>query len=569
MIRPVMLAGGIAVNLGGGFLGGDIIPIGRFWGQIRVGSQGDASGADFKTRIITFQAAAGNGSGNKIRSASPFSTRCCDRGFWTQPSRVANGARATNLDSFSPARYSPPGGRAPTLRRRAAEPFSPPPGARFRHDLHPLDYLSGLGGGSRGAVVAAGPAGLGAPSLRPLVHARHGPPSAAGAGDDPGPCKGAEFRWRRTSATVRQDYPDYEITFVRRRRRRSGGGGDPPRPGRTPGRVPARLLVAGRAAESGQKVHNLRAATAELPPEIRYLVFVDSDARPRPEWLRSLIAPAFRGRRPQVATGYRWFTPERPSLAHKLVYSINSAIMSLLGRSSQYMVWGGSWAIRRDTFEAIGLRAEWKGTLSDDLVAAAVLRQAKRRVAFQPACVVVSPLSLSLGPTRSAFIRRQYLIARHYADFWWLAAVVAAHAPQRGLAGHADGRRLRTAPRCAGALDSPPRWAPCSTGWGRIEAGSCRTWRAFIFPSGSPRSRAFRRFAVWAAPLGGLVEWLVLLSTVLGRCVVWRGIRYRLLPRGRIEIERREGGGVQAKPPACGRTASQVSASLIVPIPNP
>ena len=34
--------------------------------------------------------------------------------------------------------------------------------------------------------------------------------------------------------------------------------------------------------------------------------------------------------------------------------------MSLLGRSSQYMVWGGSWAIRRDTFEAIGLPGRGK-----------------------------------------------------------------------------------------------------------------------------------------------------------------------------------------------------------------
>ena len=87
-------------------------------------------------------------------------------------------------------------------------------------------------------------------------------------------------------------------------------------------------------------------------------------------------------------------------------------------------------------------------------------------------------------------------------------------------------------------MDSRRAGRRCSTGWGRIEAGSFRTWRAFTFPSGSRRSAAFRRFAVWAAPLGGLVEWLVLLSTVMGRCVVWRGIRYRLLPRGRIEIER-------------------------------
>ena len=73
--------------------------------------------------------------------------------------------------------------------------------------------------------------------------------------------------------------------------------------------------------------------------------------------------------------------------------------------------------------------------------------------------------------------------------------------------------------------------------------GAYRGWlvqdlAGVYFPERVASLGAFRRFAVWAAPLGGLVEWLVLLSTVMGRCVVWRGIRYRLLPRGRIEIER-------------------------------
>ena len=92
------------------------------------------------------------------------------------------------------------------------------------------------------------------------------------------PCKGAEFALEENlRALLRQDYPDYEITFV------VEDADDPAAAviGRVLAEHPAaaaRLLVAGRAAESGQKVHNLRAATAELPPQIRYLVFVDADA---------------------------------------------------------------------------------------------------------------------------------------------------------------------------------------------------------------------------------------------------------------------------------------------------
>ena len=45
-------------------------------------------------------------------------------------------------------------------------------------------------------------------------------------------------------------------------------------------RVSVRLLVAGKATATGQKVHNLLAGTAELPREVEILAFVDSDVRP-------------------------------------------------------------------------------------------------------------------------------------------------------------------------------------------------------------------------------------------------------------------------------------------------
>ena len=76
-----------------------------------------------------------------------------------------------------------------------------------------------------------------------------------------------------------------------------------------------RLILAGAAQESGQKVHNLRVATESLPPEITYLAFFDADARPTACWLRVLLARLDRGE-VGATTGYRWFVPLRPSLAN-------------------------------------------------------------------------------------------------------------------------------------------------------------------------------------------------------------------------------------------------------------
>ena len=350
------------------------------------------------------------------------------------------------------------------------------------------------------------------------------------------PCKGADFALEENlRGLLGQDYDDFEITFIVEDATDPAAGVIRRVLAEHPAAA-ARLLVAGRATQSGQKVHNLRAATASVPPQVSYLVFLDSDAQPRPEWLRSMIARLAAGEA-AVVTGYRWFTPDAASLAHKILYTINCTIMSLLGRNSQYMVWGGSWAVRRDTFDALGLHRAWQGTLSDDLVASRVFRRAKCRVSFQPAGVVGSPLSLSAAETLS-FIRRQYLIARHYADLWWLLAIVSGTL-RTPLVGYAAGNRLWTGLRQAGAV------LPAAVGAALYALGACRGWiiqdlAGVYFPDRAAALRPFRRFAVWASPLAAMVEWLVLASTVLGRQIVWRGIHYRFLPRGRIVLAGRD-----------------------------
>ena len=104
------------------------------------------------------------------------------------------------------------------------------------------------------------------------------------------PCKGLDIDLEANlRALLEQDYDDYEITFI------VESTDDPACPAirramATHSSVPARVVVAGRATDSGQKVHNLRVATEHLSRQIKYLAFVDSDARPRPQWLRSLVS---------------------------------------------------------------------------------------------------------------------------------------------------------------------------------------------------------------------------------------------------------------------------------------
>ena len=83
------------------------------------------------------------------------------------------------------------------------------------------------------------------------------------------PCKGADVELEENlRGLFRQDYGDYEIALI------VEDAADPAaavirRVIAAHPTVAARLVVAGRAAASGQKVHNLRAATADLAAEIR------------------------------------------------------------------------------------------------------------------------------------------------------------------------------------------------------------------------------------------------------------------------------------------------------------
>ena len=103
------------------------------------------------------------------------------------------------------------------------------------------------------------------------------------------PCKGMEHQLRENlTAFLHQDHPNFEITFVVER------ATDPAvqliRNLQKENRcIKTRLVIAGRTEECGQKVHNLRRATEDLPIDVDVLVFADSDANPKSTWLRWIV----------------------------------------------------------------------------------------------------------------------------------------------------------------------------------------------------------------------------------------------------------------------------------------
>ncbi|MFL6229497.1 MAG: glycosyltransferase [Pyrinomonadaceae bacterium] len=247
------------------------------------------------------------------------------------------------------------------------------------------------------------------------------------------PCRGVDQGLTENlSALFRQDYPAYELVFV------ADDENDPAlkfveravfafaleAARQNMARVSARVIVATRARDCGQKVHNLRAAVAEADTASEVFVFVDTDARTRRDWLRALVAP-LADEQLGAATGYRWFVPTRASLASILRAVWNASIASALGTDTRRnFCWGGSTAVRRATFDQLNMLDAWRGALSDDYALTRALQRAGLPIKFVPACLTASHEDCTWRELFE-FTTRQLKITRVYAPRLWLIVLVS------------------------------------------------------------------------------------------------------------------------------------------------
>jgi ceramide glucosyltransferase len=343
------------------------------------------------------------------------------------------------------------------------------------------------------------------------------------------PCRGLDQGLSdNLSALFRQDYPDYEIVFA-------ADSADDPALG-VAGDLAARLtrgrpavrrvraVVAGGARGRGQKVHNLIAGVRAADPASEVFVLVDTDARPRECWLRSLVAP-LADEQTGAATGYRWFVPAGGGLASHLRSVWNASIASALGEDERRnFCWGGSTAIRRATFDRLDVLGEWRGALSDDFALTRALRRAGLPVNFVPRC-----LTASHGDCAAAelfeFTTRQLKITRVYAPHLWRVVLVS----NLLFAAVFFGGLALTVARAAAGLTFVAPLALLAAAFVAGSAKAALRLRAAALALGGESARGrdwLAHLTLW--PLtSALFAWNAL-AAAASRRIRWRGIEYEL-----------------------------------------
>jgi len=152
---------------------------------------------------------------------------------------------------------------------------------------------------------------------------------------------------------------------------------------------------------------------------------VDTDVRPSASWLGYLVRPL---QDPDLGatTGYRWFVPVRGGVASHLRSVWNASIASALGEQTEKnFCWGGSTAIRRETFNESKVVDYWRGTVSDDFALTRALHEGELPIKFVPQCLTASFEDCTFSELIE-FTTRQLKITRAYAAHLWRGVLIGS-----------------------------------------------------------------------------------------------------------------------------------------------
>ena len=231
------------------------------------------------------------------------------------------------------------------------------------------------------------------------------------------PCKGVDHEFEKNIRSILgQDFPAFAVYFILE-------SAEDPAYSVLRNIGAPNVLIAGEATDCGQKVHNLRYAVQSVGCNVDTYVFCDSDARYPRNWLAKITEPLHDGLT-GVCTGYRWYTVRRFHIPTLLRSAWNSTALGVLGDHDRNFAWGGSIAIRRETFERIAVLDAWSGALSDDYAITRATQKAGLHVRFVPACLIPSYGECSFSELLE-FTTRQIIITRVYHPRLWAIGFVA------------------------------------------------------------------------------------------------------------------------------------------------
>jgi cellulose synthase/poly-beta-1,6-N-acetylglucosamine synthase-like glycosyltransferase len=372
------------------------------------------------------------------------------------------------------------------------------------------------------------------------------------------PCKGLDSAFHKNITSLfNQDYENYLLLFVVAEK------SDPAydelckltnQLSQSSKAQEVRILVAGKVGESeiqsthnkqttkyacSQKIHNLLYAYENIGDEIDALAFADSDICVRTDWLSHLVWH-LRQSKIGATTGYRLFIPEKNNPATLALSAVNAKIAQLLGNTRFNQAWGGSMAIRVDTFRKIGLDKIWPKTISDDLSLSHAVKKAGKKVEFIPACLVASYESTTWQEFFE-FARRQFVITRVSAPLTWLFGLISTLYSILGLwTGLALAIYAVLKPAITGHTLLILVALPVSFFIEQLSSAILRQKMiSKVLQKDWPNLKLACTADILFFWLWSILLFLFIISSALGRTIRWRGIRYKLLgPTETIVVSR-------------------------------
>ncbi len=306
-----------------------------------------------------------------------------------------------------------------------------------------------------------------------------------------------------------QDYPNFDVTFIV-----ESEEDEAYRALRNIG--VQTVLIAGRASDCGQKVHNLTYAVKHAGTSAEIYVFCDSDARFPRRWLSNLVAPLAST---NVTTGYRWYVPPGRFHFPALMRSAwNASVVTMLGDHGRNFTWGGSMAMHRSTFDRLGILDAWHGSVSDDYAVTRAAQQAGTPIVFVPECLVPSYGECTFRELLE-FTTRQITITRIYHPALWRVGFVGQAIFNIALWGS-----LFVLPWMSLAI----YLLAAAKSWVRLSAVRS------VLPSPALPDHAW--FYILFNPLIALLYLYNMVRSALSTDIVWRQIRYRLVSRNQTRV---------------------------------
>jgi cellulose synthase/poly-beta-1,6-N-acetylglucosamine synthase-like glycosyltransferase len=320
------------------------------------------------------------------------------------------------------------------------------------------------------------------------------------------PCRGVDEGFAtNVQSILDQDYPHARVVFI-------VDSEDDPAAGALRN-LNADVLVAGPATGRGQKVHNLIYGVEHAAGDAEVFVFCDADARFQRDWLTHLLAPLERDD-VGVSTGYRWYAAENGSFPGFLRSAWNASVVTALGNHDRNFAWGGSMALRRETFERLEILKEWAGALSDDYAVTRAATRSGKPIVFVPECLIPSYGDCTWSELLE-FTTRQILITRIYDPAKWWTLMVSQTIFNVAFWG-------------ALALPEP---LPLLT-FGLYLLAALKSWLRYLAVAtvlSPPALSTDVASYVLSAPLIALLFEYNLLRSMFTRSLTWRQIRYTLV----------------------------------------